>query len=134
LADGPAGSRPQTTTVLHVSRGNVRVSWHDRRGDHEKVFDGGFRIGRDEGCEIHLDDPMISRRHAEVSHDDGHWWIADLGSRNGTLVDGERITRVPLPVYCEVRLYETAPVLRIEVLGGSNAATITSSRLHPGGT
>jgi hypothetical protein len=69
---------------------------------------------------------MISRRHAEVSHSDGLWWIADLGSRNGTLVDGQRVTRIPLPPSCEVRLYETAPVLRIEVRSGSKAATITS--------
>jgi len=132
--EGHAVAPRQTTTVLHGSAGSVLVSWNDRRGVHEKVFAGAFRIGRDEACELFLDDPMISRRHAEVSHADGHWWIADLGSRNGTLVDGERITRLPLPVYCEVRLYETAPVLRIEVRGGSKAATITSSRLRPGGT
>jgi len=128
-AAGPPEALRQTTTVLHGSVGSVRVSWHDGRGAHEKVFGGGFKIGRDEGCEIHLDDPMISRRHAEVSHNEGLWWIADLGSRNGTLVDGQRVTRVPLPPNCEVRLYETAPVLRIEVRSGSKAATITSSRL-----
>ena len=132
--DPPVKAPPQMTTVLHGSTGSVRVSWTDRRGVHEKAFDTGFKIGRDESCEIHIDDPMISRRHAEVSLVDGHWWIADLGSRNGTLVDGERVTRSPLPAYCEVRLYETAPVLSIEVRGGSKAATITSSRLYPGGT
>jgi hypothetical protein len=127
--EAPPAARPQTTTMLHGAMGSVRVSWHDSRGAHEKVFGGDFKIGRDEGCEIHLDDPMISRRHAEVSHSDGLWWIADLGSRNGTLVDGQRVTRIPLPPSCEVRLYETAPMLRIEVRSGSKAATITSSRL-----
>ena len=73
---------------------------------------------------------MISRQHAEVSHADGLWWIRDLGSRNGTLVDGQRVTRVPLPAHCEVRLYETAPVLRLHVRASPQAATVTSSRMN----
>ena len=124
--------QPQTT-LLHGSYGSVRVAWQDGPRAHEKVFTDGFMIGRDDACEIHLDDPMISRRHAEVSYHEGLWWIADLGSRNGTTVGGQRVTRVPLPPHSEVRLYETAPVLRIEVRASSRAATITSSRLRPAG-
>ena len=69
-------------------RATVRVAWHDGLRSHEKTLQRSFRIGRDAACEIHLDDPMISRQHVEVSHVDGLWWIRDLGSRNGTLVDG----------------------------------------------
>jgi hypothetical protein len=128
----PASDRADNTTVLSGSgsHGNVRVAWHDGLRSHERTLQRSFRIGRDAACEIHLDDPMISRQHAEVSHVDGLWWIRDLGSRNGTLVDGQRVTRVPLPAHCEVRLYDTAPVLRVEVRASSNAATVTSSRLN----
>jgi len=120
----------EQTTVLFGSNGSVRVSWNDGTGTREKVFHRDFRIGRDEACEIHLDDPMISRRHAEVSHSDGLWWIQDLGSRNGTTLDGKLVTRVPLPSVCEVRLYDAAPVLRLEVKAARNAQTVTSSKLH----
>jgi hypothetical protein len=124
-----ASDRKDTTTVLSGSHGNVRVAWHDGLRSHERTLQGSFRIGRDAACEIHLDDPMISRQHAEVSHVDGLWWIRDLDSRNGTLVDGQRVTRVPLPAHCEVRLYDTAPMLRLDVRASSKAATVTSSRI-----
>ena len=125
----PASNRTDSTTVLSGSQGSVRVAWHDGLRSHEKTLQRSFRIGRDAACEIHLDDPMISRQHAEVSHVDGLWWIRDLGSRNGTLVDGQRVTRVPLPPHCEVRLHDTAPVLRLDVRAGPKAATVTSSRI-----
>jgi hypothetical protein len=118
------------TTVLFGSQGAVRVSWQDGAGAHERTFHGDFRIGRDESCELHLDDPLISRRHAEVIHREGLWWITDLGSRNGTLLDRHLITSCPLPTQCEVKLYETAPVLRLEVRAASTAPTITPAQLR----
>jgi|OpeIllAssembly_1097287.scaffolds.fasta_scaffold86140_3 hypothetical protein len=123
------GMREQTT-VLFGSDGSVRVSWNDGTGRREKVFHRDFRIGRDESCELHLDDPMISRRHAEISHREGLWWIQDLGSRNGTTLDGKLVTRVPLPAFCEVKLYDAGPVLQLEVKAARNAQTITSSKLR----
>jgi hypothetical protein len=120
----------ENTTVLFGSQGTVHVTWTDGLATREKVFQRSFRIGRDDSCEIHLDDPMISRRHAEVSHSEGLWWIQDLGSRNGTTLDGKLVTRVPLPPTCEVKLYDAAPVLRFEVKAARNAQTITSSKFH----
>jgi len=117
------------TTMLFGSQGTVRVRWTDGAGAHEKVFHRSFRMGRDESCEIQLDDPMISRRHAEVSHCEGLWWIQDLGSRNGTTLDGRSVSRVPLPSVCEVKLYEAAPTLRIEVRTPRSAQTVTASQL-----
>jgi hypothetical protein len=126
----PAPSRKgDNTTVMYGSSGTVRVSWQDARGPQEKIFHRDFRIGRDESCELQLDDPLISRRHAEVSHSEGLWWISDLGSRNGTMLDRQLVSRAPLPASCEVLLYETAPVLRIEVRAASTARTIASSRV-----
>jgi hypothetical protein len=44
-------------------------------------------IGRLQTCEIALDDPNISRRHALLTKRPDGWWIVDLGSTNGTLVN-----------------------------------------------
>ncbi len=41
--------------------------------------------------DIVLDDPGVSRRHAEVHVVDGRARVIDLGSTNGTFVDGERV-------------------------------------------
>jgi hypothetical protein len=120
------GVAREHTTVLFGSHGSVRVTWTDGAGAREKVFQRDFRIGRDDACDIHLDDPMISRRHAEISHSEGLWWIQDLGSRNGTTLDGKLVTRVPLPAVCEVKLYDAAPVLRLEVKAARNAQTVAS--------
>ena len=52
-------------------------------------------LGRDSAADITLDDPGVSRRHAEirVTHDGPHlvMGLRDLGSTNGTYVNGERI-------------------------------------------
>jgi putative methionine-R-sulfoxide reductase with GAF domain len=45
-------------------------------------------VGRDFGCDVVLDDDRVSRRHARLSPGPSGWLLADLGSKNGTLVDG----------------------------------------------
>jgi hypothetical protein len=128
-ADTSAGVIGQDT-VLCGSQGTVRVSWRDGSGLHEKVFHEDFRIGRDAACELHLDDPLISRRHAEVVHSEGLWWITDLGSRNGTLLNEHLVKRAPLPPQSAVKLYDTGPVLQLEVRAPSTAPTVSRSQFN----
>ena len=49
-------------------------------------------IGRDPGCELALDVPDVSRRHACIHEQHGRHFVEDLGSTNGTFVDERRIT------------------------------------------
>lgn len=62
------------------------------------VLDGQTAaIGRSRDCECVIDDPSISRRHAELRRGPGgKWEIVDLGSTNGTEVNGRRASRAPL--------------------------------------
>lgn len=53
-------------------------------------------IGRSKECDVTLDDQSVSRRHAEVHVENGQAWILDLGSTNGTEVNGARAQRVQL--------------------------------------
>lgn len=45
-------------------------------------------IGRMSTCDIVLSDPNVSRRHAELRRDGDVWALVDLGSTNGSMVDG----------------------------------------------
>ena len=49
-------------------------------------------VGRDPASDLHLDDPTISARHARLSFHHGQWWLEDLHSRNGTLLNQEAVT------------------------------------------
>jgi pSer/pThr/pTyr-binding forkhead associated (FHA) protein len=51
-----------------------------------------------------LNDTYMSGEHARLTLHEGRWWIADLGSTNGTFVNGTRVDRpTPLPPDAEVR-------------------------------
>ena len=49
-------------------------------------------LGRAPDSDIKIDDDGVSRRHARIRADTGRAWVSDLDSRNGTFVNGERIT------------------------------------------
>jgi diguanylate cyclase (GGDEF)-like protein len=49
-------------------------------------------IGRVSSCEIRLEDDGISRNHARIRTEGDRVWLEDLGSRNGTYLNGQRIT------------------------------------------
>ena len=53
-------------------------------------------LGRSRECDTVLDDPNVSRQHAELRQEDGGWVIADLGSTNGVKVNGRRVERARL--------------------------------------
>jgi HD-GYP domain-containing protein (c-di-GMP phosphodiesterase class II) len=52
-----------------------------------------LRVGRTPNLEIVLDEASVSRRHAEVVHSEEGWVLRDLGSTNGTRVNGVRVGR-----------------------------------------
>jgi FHA domain-containing protein len=53
-------------------------------------------LGRHSGCDVVVDGPTVSRRHAQLIFRDGSWVLHDLGSTNGTIVNGARVTRCQL--------------------------------------
>src|SRR3954447_17080644 len=78
----------------------------------EQILSAGSTIGR-EGCDVNLMDPEVSRRHATIRDQGGSLGIEDLGSTNGTFVNGTRITAVTvLNDGDEVRLGNTVWSIR----------------------
>jgi FHA domain-containing protein/uncharacterized protein DUF1707 len=70
---------------------DLRTAW---RRPHVPVLglpEGSVTLGRSRSCDCVLAEPSVSRRHAELRREGARWLIRDLGSRNGTRVNGVRI-------------------------------------------
>lgn len=61
-------------------------------GEDVPIFEGANILGRDPSAQIQIDHATVSRRHATVDMASGSATLRDLDSKNGTFVDGERIT------------------------------------------
>jgi hypothetical protein len=60
-------------------------------GRAELLGSGGAVLGRSREADIIVEDPNVSRRHAEVRPSGGSWIVRDLGSTNGVKVNGQRV-------------------------------------------
>jgi Protein of unknown function (DUF3662)/FHA domain len=71
----------------------VRLTFNgtSREIDQQKIV-----IGRSRDCDIQLADANVSRQHAELRQEGATYWIVDLGSTNGTEVNGKRVKRAKL--------------------------------------
>jgi len=92
-----------------------------------------LRIGRAAGCGWRLDHRSISRLHARLVLDGDGWVLHDAGSKNGTFLEGERVTeqvRLEGPtwlrfgdVHCEFALLDEVAAARMEQRGARHRAT-----------
>jgi adenylate cyclase len=60
-------------------------------GDNIPLVRDSLTIGRRESCDICLKFPNISGTHCQLRFKDGYWYIRDMGSTNGTRVNGVRV-------------------------------------------
>lgn len=108
-----------------------------------RVLDDGreFVLGRDPAGDILVEHDSVSRRHAVLRHDGSQWSIADLGSKNGTRVDGNRIAQAALPadawfalgdVFCEFECIDASTQAHIEQRAGErrNSSMAWAARLE----
>ncbi|MFF4968913.1 FHA domain-containing protein [Streptomyces sp. NPDC001037] len=120
----PAAAEPHpelddAPTQLHV------VAGPDAGGVH-LLHGGRITVGRSADADVPLDDPDVSRLHCAVTVGaDGRVSVTDLGSTNGTTLDGTRVGERPVrfPAGALLRLGESA--LRVTPSGGPGARTAT---------
>src|SRR6188474_3846831 len=75
-----------------AARYRLRVQVGSRLIGHTPLGRTHLSIGRSPRAQLTIDDPFASRLHAEVWHDGEAGWLSDLGSSNGTYLNGSRIT------------------------------------------
>jgi hypothetical protein len=119
------GSLADSSLVIHEGAG----------AGSEHPVDGELILGREQAsADLVVDDPGVSRRHARVLPQNGGVIVEDLGSSNGTYVNGERISEpVELGAGDEVQVGDTV----IGVEGGTAATALMppgapATERHPG--
>jgi adenylate cyclase len=67
----------------------LTVFWHDDEGDHGVRVENPFSwLGRSPEADLRIASASVSRRHAVLAESGGRWTLRDVGSQNGTSVDG----------------------------------------------
>src|SRR5207302_2729607 len=80
-ASGSAGGLAPMAFQLLITRGNGE-------GQQFVVVQPVVRIGRDDDNDVVLSDAGVSRQHTRIFEKQGRYWAEDLGSANGTLING----------------------------------------------
>lgn len=77
-------------------------------------------VGRDPASSLHLEDKTISAQHARLVYRQGHWWVEDLKSTNGTFLNQEAVA-LPMVLTAgdEVRFGQVS----FEIVFGNNGST-----------
>ena len=97
-------TRQAHTAELNEGRISLLIYHHD--ATHVVSLAEGQRlvIGRDPCAEVAIDDENLSRRHARFEVQGGEVWVEDLGSTNGTTLNGQEIKRIKMGVADEVTM------------------------------
>ena len=83
-----------------------------------------FTIGREAGNDLVIEDPQVSRRHARLTRQGNSYLLEDLGSTNGTFVNGSRVTTPVLLAHNDLIGLADTIVLGVAVPFGSEATLV----------
>jgi hypothetical protein len=95
VASAVSTNRPgPEPTTRSATTGNA--PWLEVGSTTYPLRSGTTRIGRGTDCDLRIDDPGISRHHAEIRQQGGDVVIVDTGSTNGIVIDGKRVEQARL--------------------------------------
>lgn len=84
------------------------IVYHKDQEIARHPLQGAATIGRSPECELSVHDILLSRRHCRIEPDGHEWALTDLGSKNGTRVGGNAVTRAVLRDGDVIRMGNTA--------------------------
>ena len=116
------------STRVQVREWTVEVVAGPDKGKKVTTQDALLRVGSDPASDLVLSDQTVSRRHLELERTSQGIVLRDLGSRNGTILDGHQVMQVVLQPGDKVQLGKTklaikqeARATEVEVMGGADA-------------
>jgi transcriptional regulator with GAF, ATPase, and Fis domain len=110
--------------------GFARLDWEDESGPRSRPLGKSTILGSSENADVVFRDATVSRLHAELEICDDGVWIRDLGSRNGTFVQGVRVERALVPHLGRIRVGKTDLVLTHSRAGAREATDWPSASFH----
>jgi hypothetical protein len=113
---------------------HATLLWH--RGDGATVEfplpdDARTVVGRDGEAPIRIEEPLVSRHHAEIAFEDGHYVVRDLGSTNRTRVNGLVIAHSVLAHGDELLFARARCTFSCPTPPPAEGAALESSPEHP---
>jgi hypothetical protein len=93
----------------------IRVSLPERfGGKKEWNFRNAFTIGNHKSDDVHIQNSSVSHSHVVVFYSEDKWWVLDMHSSNGTIIDGKKIFRHQLGLQTQLRLGWNGPILNLQ--------------------
>ncbi len=116
----------QTPALKLIVRDSGSQEHYDLR--HETIT-----LGRAHDNSLPLADPRTSRHHCKIEFVENEWFVVDVGSQNGTFLNGRRVRRSKLMVGDVVQLGSTKVSLEPKVETGTYTETVTQATIDVGG-
>ncbi len=101
-------------------------------GQRWQIQTDSLTLGRADDCDIVIPDRQISRYHARIERDAGGYLLRDLGSKNGTYVNGELLRGQPYRLRDGDEI-ELATVIQLGFVSGEATLPLTGDLGKPGG-
>lgn len=116
----------QTEGTVSIDSGNAKgaVAWTpivDVNGKRYPITHSRTVIGRGHDADITVDDTSISRKHVEILWDGTRAQVNDLGSTNGSLLNGQKVSKALLPPDSVIDIGRTHIVFRVLAEAGGAA-------------
>lgn len=112
-----------TLQLLDAAQGHTIQTWHFE--DCQSV-----KIGRASDSDITLADSRVSRLHVELKFEDGKWDLHSLG-RNGTSIDGEKVSESRLRDGAVFQLGPDGPTFKFTTMTNEDSSMVTIDNIDP---
>ncbi|APR87462.1 Response regulator of zinc sigma-54-dependent two-component system [Minicystis rosea] len=107
-----AAQRDDFAEGLKIVRSSPEITWVDEDGAHRISATGRMVIGSAKAVDVVLADAAVSRLHAEIEPRQDGLWVRDLGSKNGTFVEGILVGAARVPDGATIRCGSTVLQVR----------------------
>lgn len=103
----PSNDKDQATQLFSATSGWLLKAEDPAMAGQTFAIDGSMTVGRDDACDITIPDNLVSRQHARVEIVGGALQVEDLGSTNGSFINGRQVSKANAANGDELRFHTT---------------------------